>query len=73
MAHPVILGERVWCPFCKDYSRLLRIQSAARLADVNRRSIYRYIEDDKVYAVKVAGMTYRVCSQCLLKQKLAGC
>jgi len=67
MAHPIILGERIWCPFCKDYVHLLRIQSAAKLVGVNRRTIYRYIEDNKVYAIKVAGMTYRVCSSCLLK------
>lgn len=72
MAHPIIHGEQVWCPSCKDYVQLLRIQSAAKLADVNRRTIYRYIEEGQVYAVKVAGKTYRVCGSCLLKQSMDG-
>ena len=67
MAHPIILNGHVWCPLCKDYVQLLRIQSAAKLTDVNRRTIYRYIEEGSVYAIKVAGKTYRVCSGCLLK------
>lgn len=71
MANPIIHGEKIWCPFCKDYVQLLRIQSAAKLADVNRRTVCRYIQDGKVYAIKVAGMTYRVCSSCLLKQSAA--
>ncbi len=68
MPHPIISGERVWCPFCKDYVRLLKVPSAAKLLDVNRRTIYRYIENNRVYAIKTVGMTYRVCSSCLLKQ-----
>ncbi len=69
MAHPIILGEQVWCPFCKAYVQLLRIRNASKLADVSRRTIYRYIEEGNVYTVKVAGKTYRICSSCLLKQK----
>jgi excisionase family DNA binding protein len=67
MSHPIISGEQIWCPFCTAYVHLLRIQRAAKLADVNRRTIYRYIEGNKIYAVKVAGKSYRVCSGCLLK------
>lgn len=67
MSYPIIAGEQVWCPFCKDYVRLLKVQGAAKLVDVNRRTIYRYIEEGRVYTVKVAGKTYRVCSRCLLK------
>jgi excisionase family DNA binding protein len=68
MSHPIVTGERVWCPLCKSYIQLLRIQRAAKLADVSRRTIYRYIEEGHVYAIKVAGRTYRLCSSCLLKQ-----
>lgn len=69
MAHPIILDGRMWCPTCKDYVQLLKVQSAARLVDVDRRTIYRYIETGEVYTIKVAGHTYRVCSSCLLSQK----
>lgn len=70
MPHPIISGERIWCPFCKDHVRLLKVQIAAKFLDVNRRTIYRYIENNKVYAVRTVGATYRVCSSCLLKQSM---
>jgi excisionase family DNA binding protein len=70
MPHPIISGARVWCPLCKDYVRLLKVQSAAKLLDVDRRTIYRYIENNGVYAIKTVGKTYRVCSNCLLKQSM---
>ena len=62
-------GEQVWCPYCKGYYKLLRVHGAAKLADVNRRTIYRYIEEGRVYTVKIAGKTYRICSGCLLKKE----
>lgn len=65
MAHP-ILGGRIWCPLCKDYVQLLKVQNAAKLLDVNRRTIYRYIEEGKIYAIKTVGKTYRVCGKCLI-------
>jgi excisionase family DNA binding protein len=67
----IFTGEQVWCPYCKGYFRLLRVHGAAKLADVNRRTIYRYIEEGSVYTVKIAGKTYRICSGCLLKKDLA--
>lgn len=66
MAHLIIRGECVWCSFCNDYTRFLRVQSAARIADVNRRTIYRYVEEGRVNVLKVAGKTLRVCGGCLL-------
>lgn len=66
MAHPIILGDQVWCPRCEQYVQLLKITKAARVADVSCKTIYRYIEEGKVYSVKVAGSTTRICSSCLL-------
>ncbi len=60
--------EPVSCPFCKKEVQLLRVSNAARLVDVNPRTIYRYIDEGLVYALKVAGKTYRVCRDCLLRQ-----
>ena len=70
LARPKIIGERVWCPLCKEYTQFIKSANAAKLASVHRRTIYRYIEEGVLYTVKVAGKSYRVCSSCLLKQVL---
>lgn len=57
----------VWCPLCKKYIQLLRVTHAAKMVDVHSRTIYRYIDEGLVYAVKVAGKTYRVCGDCLTR------
>lgn len=41
---------------------------AAKIVDVDRRTVYNYVKKRKVYAVKVAGSTLRVCSRCLLQE-----
>lgn len=69
MSHISISGNKVWCPRCRDYEKFLKTYNAARFADVTRRTIYRYIEEGKIYAVKAAGNTYRVCGGCLLKSE----
>lgn len=61
-----ISGDQVFCPRCSKYVQLLRVERAARIAGVNRRTVYRYIEEGAVYYVKVAGKTYRICGDCLL-------
>jgi excisionase family DNA binding protein len=60
--------SRVWCPLCGKQVRLLRVAHAARLIDVHSRTIYRYIDEGLVYAVKVVGKTYRVCGECLFRK-----
>lgn len=62
-----MLGEKVWCPRCCEYVRIVRVSVAAKTVDVDRRTIYNYIKNDKVHSVRVAGGTLRVCSQCLLR------
>lgn len=68
MSHPRIIGDQLWCPVCSEHAQFIKIANAAKLASVNRRTIYRYIEEGSVYSVKVAGKSYRVCSSCLLRQ-----
>jgi len=68
MAHPIVLGEQVWCPLCNVYVHLLKVKKAATVSDVSCKTIYRYIEEGKVHSVKIAGSTIRICSSCLLKQ-----
>lgn len=63
-SHP----SMVWCPLCKKQVKLLRVVHAAKLVDVHTRTIYRYIEEGSVYALKIAGKTYRTCGECLFRQ-----
>lgn len=67
MSDPIIKDDKLWCPLCKDYCKLMKLQSAARLVDAHAKTIRRYVEEGRVYAVKVAGKSYRVCSRCLLR------
>jgi excisionase family DNA binding protein len=69
MSHFAFTENQIWCPLCQDYKKFLKIQKAANLADVNRRTIYRYIEEGKVHAIKTAGGTPRVCVGCLIKSE----
>jgi excisionase family DNA binding protein len=68
-SHPQSLP--VWCPLCKKPVNLLRVSHAAQLIDVHPRTIYRYIDEGLIHAVKVVGKTYRVCGDCLFRQPAA--
>ncbi len=68
MATPKVVGDRYWCPECNEHTQLLKIPHAARLVDVNRRTIYRYLEEGRIYNVRVGEKGYRVCSGCLVKK-----
>jgi excisionase family DNA binding protein len=61
-------GEQVRCPLCDNNVQLLRVSNAAKLVDVRPTTIYRYIDEGLVFALKVAGKTFRVCRSCLLRQ-----
>jgi hypothetical protein len=64
----LVLGDKVWCPRCSEYVKVVRVSGAAKIVDVDRRTVYNYVKKRKVYAVKVAGSTLRVCSHCLLRE-----
>jgi excisionase family DNA binding protein len=55
------------CPRCNTQLRLLRISKAAQLVDVNKKTIYGYIEEGSVHSVKIAGKTLRICKGCLIQ------
>jgi excisionase family DNA binding protein len=67
LSNPDIQGDDIWCPLCRRYTKFLRITKAAKIVDVHRRTVYRYIESGEVQVVKVIGKTIRVCSGCLLR------
>lgn len=71
MSQPHTPSFTVWCPLCKKQVKLLRVAHAAKIIDVHSRTIYRYIDEGLIYAVKVVGKTYRVCGDCLLRQRKA--
>ena len=64
---PLVQGQKVWCPRCREYVKVVRITVAAKIVDVDRRTIYNYVKNNKVHSVKVAGGTMRVCTHCLLR------
>lgn len=66
--HPNIQKDEIWCPVCKAFRKFLSVRAAAEVASVNRRSIYRYIENGDAYSLKVVGKTFRVCGGCLLRR-----
>ena len=65
---PKVLGDKVWCPRCDEYVKVVRVSGAAKIVDVDRRTVYNYVKKKKVFAVKVAGSTLRVCTHCLLRE-----
>jgi hypothetical protein len=64
----LVLGDKVWCPRCGEYVKVVRVAGAARIVDVDRRTVYNYVKKNKVYSVKVAGSTLRICTHCLLRE-----
>lgn len=65
---PIVRGDKIWCPRCREYVKVMRVSSAARIVNVDRRTLYNYIKKDKVFSIKVAGATIRICSHCLLRE-----
>jgi hypothetical protein len=63
-----IFGDKVWCPRCCDFFKVVRVTGAAKIVDVDRRTIYNYIKQNKLFSVKVAGTSMRVCTGCLLQE-----
>ncbi|MFL6277790.1 MAG: helix-turn-helix domain-containing protein [Blastocatellia bacterium] len=55
------------CPLCRLPLQLMKVSRAAEVADISEKTVYRYIEEGSIYAIKVAGKTYRVCKHCLLR------
>ena len=66
---PLVQGQKVWCSRCGEYVKIVRVATAAKIVDTDRRTIYNYVKKSKVQVFKVAGGTLRVCSQCLLRDE----
>ena len=64
---PLVQGQMVWCSRCAEYVKIVRVATAAKIMDTDRRTIYNYVKKGKVQVFKIAGGTLRVCSHCLLR------
>jgi len=53
-----VRDDRVWCPSCSDYVQIVRVTSAARIVDVDRRTVYNYIKMKKVFAIRIAAARF---------------
>ena len=53
---------------CADHVQVVRVTSAAKVVDVDRRTVYQYVTTKKVFGIRIAqGTTLRVCTSCLLQ------
>lgn len=62
-----IKGTKVQCPRCSDYKKLVTITHAAGIIAVHTRTIFRYIQEGKVFVINTPGGQKRLCSGCLVK------
>ncbi len=57
-----------FCPQCHRQTVWLNVQQACRLIEVDRRTLYRYMEQGKIaYRQRPSGRGRFVCHDCLLK------
>ena len=69
MSHVTFTENQIFCPLCQNNRKFLKVRSAATLIEVSSRTIYRYLDEGKVYSIKTPGGTSRVCSGCLMKSE----
>jgi hypothetical protein len=53
------------CPVCHLNSELLTTRQASAIAQVNSKSIYRWLAQGKAHGVRTSGGQYRVCKNSL--------
>ena len=62
----LVLGDKVWCPFCAKHVHLVRVTIAARGINVHSRIVYNLVKRKQVFGLRIAqGRTLRVCTSCL--------
>lgn len=57
---------RFYCPVCGQEKAMMTVQHAAEVVGVTVRTIYRWIEQQKVHAVPVASGQWRICRESLI-------
>lgn len=56
-----------WCADCGSRTRMVGVDEAARLAGVSSRTIYRWVEADRLHFAETDEGSLLVCSNSLLK------
>lgn len=54
-----------YCPACNNGSQLLSASQAAAIAEVELRTIHRWLADDRVHGATTTDGHYRVCKSSL--------
>jgi excisionase family DNA binding protein len=57
--------SRCVCPVCGEERDMLTIRHAAEVVGVSFRTIYRWIEREKVHSLRVASGQWRICKDSL--------
>ena len=63
----VLTQDQAWCLKCNKSVTLLSTSEAARSAEISKRTLRRYIHDQRVSVAKGPGPAIRLCAGCLLK------
>jgi hypothetical protein len=67
MTIPLTQNDKIHCPRCDDYHKFVRVTQAARVVDMDRRSMYNLVKRRQLHAIRVGGGTLRVCTGCLVQ------
>jgi hypothetical protein len=54
-----------WCLKCRDVACMLTIDQAALAAGVSSRTIYRYVEEDRIHYIETAEGLLLICRNSL--------
>lgn len=55
-----------YCPLCHRQTRMLTSAQAADILDVSRRTIYRWVQERKIHAIRRPSGRLRICEDSLL-------
>jgi len=62
-------GVRAWCDGCAEQVKMARAEEAAALAGVTARTIYRWVEAEKVHFTETPDGSLFICLNSLLKKQ----
>jgi hypothetical protein len=62
-------GVRAWCDGCAQPVKLVTAEEAATVAGVSTRTIYRWVEAEKVHFTETPDGSLLICLNSLLKKQ----
>jgi hypothetical protein len=70
LLHPAGLSRSLaWCPACRRETQFAIPELAAALSGVTQRTIYRWVEDEKVHFRETPAGVLLVCAESLPRRK----